>query len=248
LIGGVLERVARNLLPPGLGTQFPRLRLGGNVKEVRRTTNAGSARLLALGALAAAFAAPAVVSAQPRAQDNRAANARAMDHALEVYVSDDALQALYVRTLDNVGQFGPADVRGGFFYNEDRDLILTGDMLTRLGDLDSPGAFEVRAGVRAYGAFLAIENEDVFGLGLGGEAEYFFSRDRRTSVSLSVFYSPDIVTFGRADDIKDATLRLNTELRDGTDIFVGFRAFEIDLPDEDREVDDNMHVGFRRRF
>lgn len=215
------------------------------MKEVLRTTNGAAARAVVVAALVAVLAAPAV-NAQPR-QDNRGGNVRTIDHALEVYLSDDAMQALYVRTLDNVGQLGAADVRGGFFYNEDRDLILTGDMLTRLGDLNAPGAFQVRAGVRAYGAFLAVENEDVFGLGLGGEVEYFFSRDRRTSVSLSVFYSPDIVTFGRADDIKDATLRLQTELRDGTDIFVGFRAFELDLP-EDREVDDNMHVGFRRSF
>jgi hypothetical protein len=38
-----------------------------------------------------------------------------------------------------------------------------------------------------------------------------------------------------------------TRLRNGTDVFVGFRAFEIDMP-VDREVDDNMHVGFRRTF
>jgi hypothetical protein len=216
------------------------------VNEVRRVTSVGSARTLAAGALLAVLAVPQMGHAQPRGQDGRP-DVRTLDHALEVYLSDDALQALYVRTLDNVGQLGQADVRGGFFYNEDRDLILTGDMMTRLGDLDAPGQFQVRAGVRAYGAFLAIENEDVFGLGLGGEVEYFFSRDRRTSVSLSVFYSPDIVTFGHADDIKDATLRLTTELREGTDLFVGFRSFEIDLP-VDREVDDNMHVGFRRSF
>jgi hypothetical protein len=216
------------------------------VNEVRTVTSARPAGTLAAGALLAMLAVPDTGTAQPRAQDGRP-DVRTLDHALEVYLSDDALQALYVRTLDNVGQLGQADVRGGFFYNEDRDLILTGDMMTRLGDLDAPGRFEVRAGVRAYGAFLAIENEDVFGLGLGGEVEYFFSRDRRTSVSLSVFYSPDIVTFGHADDIKDATLRLTTELREGTDLFVGFRSFEIDLP-VDREVDDNLHVGFRRSF
>lgn len=215
------------------------------MNERRRTTNASRVSTRAAGVVLAALAVPLVGGAQPRAQ-NDAPNVRTLDHALEVYLSDDALQAMYVRTLD-VGQLGPADVRGGFFYNEDRDLILTGDMLTRLGDLDSPGAFQVRAGARAYGAFLAIENEDVFGLGLGGEIEYYFARDRRTSVSLAVFYSPDIVTFGRADDIKDATLRLKTELRDGTDLFVGFRTFEIDLP-VDREVDDNMHIGFRRSF
>jgi hypothetical protein len=66
-------------------------------------------------------------------------------------------------------------------------------------------------------------------------------------VTLSLFYSPDIVTFGQADNIKDGSLRLMTRLRSGTDVFVGFRVFEIDLP-VDREVDDNLHVGLRRSF
>ena len=175
--------------------------------------------------------------------DNRVST---LDHAVEMYISDDALQARYVRTLD-LGELGPTEVRGGFFYNEDRDLIVSGDLLTSVGDEIDARRFEVRVGTRVYGAFLALEDQDVFGVGLGGEAQYFFNRSRSTSVQLSVFYSPDIVTFGTADNIKDASLRLITRLRDGTDVFVGFRAFEIDL-DVDREVDDNMHIGFRRSF
>jgi hypothetical protein len=171
---------------------------------------------------------------------------RTLDHAVELYISDDALQARYVRTLD-LGELGPTEVRGGFFYNEDRDLIVSGDLLTSVGDEIDARRFEVRVGARVYGAFLALEDQDVFGVGLGGEAEYFFNRSRTTSVQLSAFYSPDIVTFGTADNIKDASLRLITRLRDGTDVFVGFRVFEIDL-DVDREVDDNMHIGFRRSF
>ena len=49
-----------------------------------------------------------------------------LDHAIEFYVSNDALQALYVRDLD-LGEVGETEVRAGFFYNEDRDLIATGD-------------------------------------------------------------------------------------------------------------------------
>lgn len=181
------------------------------------------------------------------AQDGERERVTTVDHAVELYISDDALQGLYVRTLD-LGEVGPTQVRGGFFYNEDRDLIAVADLLALVGDEEGiPRRFEVRVGTRVYGAFLAPEDQDVFGVGLGGEAEYFLNRARTTSVTLSVFYSPDIVTFGTADNVKDASLRLMTRLRDGTDVFVGFRAFEIDLP-IDREVDDNLHVGFRRSF
>jgi hypothetical protein len=180
------------------------------------------------------------------AQDNAGERVRTLDHALELYVSDDAFQGLYVRTLD-LGEIGVTEVRGGFFYNEDRDLIGVADLLAAVGDDVNVRSLEVRVGTRLYGAFLAPEDEDVFGVGLGGEALYYFNRARTTSVALGLFYSPDIMTFGSADNVKDASLRLMTRLRNGTDVFVGFRSFEIDLP-VDREVDDNMHVGFRRSF
>lgn len=183
--------------------------------------------------------------AQQDADDGRR-RVTTTDHAVEFYVSDDALQALYVRSLD-LGEIGPTEVRGGFFYNEDRDLIGMADLLMDVGDEVDVRAFQLRVGTRVYGAFLAPENEDVFGIGLGGEAEYFFNRARSVSVKLGLFYSPDIMTFGHADNIQDVSLRLMTRLRDGTDIFVGLRSFEIDLP-IDREVDDNLHVGFRRSF
>ena len=180
------------------------------------------------------------------AQEQQGRRVQTTDHAVEVYLSDDALQAQYIRTLD-LGEFGPTEVRGGFFYNEDRDLIGLADLLAIVGDPTDSRRFEVRAGTRVYGAFLALEDQDVFGIGLGGEAQYFFDRSRDTSVTLSLFYSPDIVTFGTADNVKDVSLRFLARLRDGTDLFLGFRVFEIDLP-VDREVDDNMHIGFRRTF
>jgi hypothetical protein len=179
-------------------------------------------------------------------QDDARDRVTTLDHAVELYISDDALQAQYVRSLD-LGELGPTEARLGFFYNEDRDLIGVGDLLAHVGDDVGVRALEVRVGTRVYGAFLAPEDQDVFGIGLGGEAQYFFGSARNTSVTLSLFYSPDIVTFGQADNIKDGSLRLMTRLRSGTDVFVGFRVFEIDLP-VDREVDDNLHVGLRRSF
>ncbi len=191
----------------------------------------------------------AVTPAVAQQRDGQSADDRVttIDHAIELYISDDAMQARYVRTLA-LGDLGPTEVRGGVFYNEDRDLIGTADFLAFVGDEVGVRDLEVRVGTRVYGAFLAPEDQDIFGVGLGGEAQYFFNSARTASVTLSAFYSPDIVTFGSADNVKDASLRFMARLRNGTDVFVGFRSFEIDLAPEDREVDDNMHVGFRRSF
>lgn len=188
-----------------------------------------------------------LVAAGPLTAQQNGDRVTTIDHAVELYLSEDALQAQYVRMLD-LGDFGATQVRAGFFYNEDRDLIGIGDLLASVGDDVGVRRLEVRVGTRVYGAFLALEDQDIFGIGLGGEAQYFFGSSRSTSATLALFYSPDIVTFGSADNVKDVSLRIMTRLGNGTDVFVGYRGFEIDLQPEDREVDDNLHVGFRRSF
>jgi hypothetical protein len=209
---------------------------GAKYSTARRWTVPAAAILLAAAGSAAAQ------------QDDRSdRGVTTVDHAVELYISDDAMQAQYVRMLD-LGEVGPTEVRGGFFYNEDRDLIAVADLLAFVGDDVGVRSLEVRVGTRVYGAFLAPEDTDVFGVGLGGEAQYFFNSARTASVTLGLFYSPDIVTFGAADNFKDLSLRVMTRLRNGTDVFMGYRGFEIDLSPEDREVDDNLHVGFRRSF
>jgi hypothetical protein len=171
----------------------------------------------------------------------------AVERYIEAYVSDDAIQAQYVQELRIEG-FGPIEARGGFFYNETRDLIGIVDALLYIGDQADRRQIEVNVGTRLYGAFLNAENEDTFAVGFGGEAQYFFTRNQRSSLKLTAFYAPDILTFGIADNVKDVSLRLQTRIREATDIFVGYRSLEIETILGSREVDDNVHIGFRRSF
>jgi len=166
--------------------------------------------------------------------------------AFEGYLSENAMQLLYGRDMD-VGEFGRNQVRGGFFINEDRDLIGIADMMIDVGEPQRRPYWSLQAGARAYGALMAVENQDVFSIGLGGTLSYFLGRNRATSLSVTAFYAPDIVTFGNADNIKDVAVRFETRLSETTRLFVGYRTFEFDL-EIDREVDDNMHVGIRHEF
>ena len=170
-----------------------------------------------------------------------------IDHAVELYLSDDAVEAQYIRHLD-LGDLGPTEAKAGFFYNEDRDLIGIGDLLVNVGDDVGVRALEVRVGTRVYGAFLAPEDQDVFSISVGGEAQYFIDSARTTSVMLGLFYAPDISTFGEADNVYDVTLRFMTRLKNGMDVFLGYRSLEFNIQPADRKVDDNLHLGFRRSF
>jgi hypothetical protein len=187
-----------------------------------------------------------VAAGSALAQDTGRNRVTTIDHAVEFYISNDALEAQYVRNLD-LGELGPTEMRAGFLYNEDGDLVAIGDLLADVGDEIDARSLELRVGTRVYGAFLAPEDQDVFSVGLGGEAQYFLGSARNASVTLGLFYGPDIATFGTADHVMDVSLRLMTRLRNGTDVFVGYRSLEFGV-DPTRDVDDNLHLGFRRTF
>lgn len=166
--------------------------------------------------------------------------------AVEAYLSEDAMQVLYGQSLD-IGELGRNDARVGVFINEDRDLIGIADMLIEIGEQRRRPNWSLEIGPRAYAALMSIENQDVFSIGLGGRLSYRLGRNRAAGISLTAFYAPDIVTFGNADNIKDASIRLEARVSDSTDLFIGYRIFEFDL-EVDREVDDNMHLGVLHRF
>ncbi len=167
-------------------------------------------------------------------------------YSLEAYVSSEAIQAQYIREL-SVSDIGKAEIAAGMFFNEDRDLIGMGTALAVIGRPDSLTRFIIRAGTRLYGAFLNGEDEDVFGISVGGDARYLMGRDRGSSIVLNLFYAPDILVFGSADGVRDASLRFETGLQGNTTIFVGYRSLQFDLL-VSRKVDDSVHIGARHVF
>jgi hypothetical protein len=219
--------------------------MDGHMKQ--RPIGRGRQHSLGQFARIAAACAACAFASSALAQEGGAARVRTIDNAVEGYVSDIALQVQYVRDFSVQG-LGPVEGRVGAFYNEQRDLIGVGDLLAYLGDQADRRLIDVSVGTRVYAAFLNQENEDTLGVGFGGEAEWFFSRDRRTSLKASAFYTPDILTFGIADNVTDWGVRLMTRIRENTDIFVGYRSLEFDTRVGNREVDDHLHVGFRRVF
>jgi hypothetical protein len=191
-----------------------------------------------------ALLAGGLIAAGAHAQGQQPASER---HSLEAQVSQDAIQAFYIRDA-SISQVGTTEIAGGVFFNEDRDLIMMASAIADIGSPSSARRFNVRVGPRAYGAFLNGENEDIFGIALGGEARYYLGADRGSAIMLSAFYAPDILVFGSADNVTDVSLRFETRLRQDTTIFVGYRSFEFALPTVDRDVDDNVHIGFRHTF
>lgn len=197
-------------------------------------------RLIAFATIIGMFSLPAV--AQPDDPESTP-----QGHEIEVYLAENALQAMYTTELD-IGELGMNEIRAGFLFSEGRDFVLTGDMLVDVGQRPERPRWTLDVGPRLYGALLNIENQDIFAMAVGGRLSYLFRRNGATTMSVSAFYAPDIITFGNADNVVDVGIRFETQLTPATRIFLGYRFFEFDLPDAKRKIDDDVHIGFRRRF
>lgn len=197
---------------------------------------------------ALAVLATVCVAGGANAQGNEA-RARTSGRALEGYASSDALEVQYIWGIDT-DRLGNLEGRGGLFYDDANDVILTGDLLGLIGGKDeqSREGLHFRAGTRMYAAWLDPEGEDIFSVGLGGEAQYTFGDRRRYGVVLSAFYAPDFLTFGHTNHVADATLRFQAELTQGTDMFIGARSLAFDTDLGHRDLDENLQIGFRHAF
>jgi hypothetical protein len=161
--------------------------------------------------------------------------------SLELSLSEEAGQLRY----DTPSNLGGADSRMFYtlFLSEDRDVVGSAALLLN-SDLQW-GALTVRFGPQAYAALLDEENEDVFALALGVEARFEVVKSRGIVVG-SAFYSPDILTFGSADNLTDFMARGEIRINENLIGLAGYRWFELDLLNrEERELQNEIFVGAR---
>lgn len=204
-------------------------------------------------ALAAFTSLPAAAQDNERTADKVADKVHTVNQSVEAYVSGKTIDVQYYREL-RIEDVGPVQASGGILYNEQRDMVGIFDALVYLGDQARQREIEVSVGTRVFAAFLNQENEDTLGVGFGGQAEWFFNQRRRSSLRLTAFYAPDILTFGIANNISDYAVDLQTRIGANrpTFAFVGFRHLRVDTVSEavsgNRNLDDEIHIGFRRVF
>ena len=196
---------------------------------------------VAAALMACAFGSAAF--AQPRSDGSRVPP----NHGIEVYLSENALQALYTRRM-NIGELGTADIHAGVFFDEDRDLVGIGDVLTDVADSGRFPRWSFQVGPRTYAVLLGTENQDIFGVGLGGRARYTVGRKDSVSIELGGFYAPDILTFGEANNVREVSARVGLAFNSSLSGFVGYRIFTVGLLNGDKRLEDGAQIGFRRNF
>lgn len=131
-------------------------------------------------------------------------------------------------------------------YSEQRDSVLQGGLAV---DASFASSFRLSFGTRAYIAQLSTENTDAFAAALGIETAYNLPfKALPLEFSASIYYAPDILTFGASDRAVDAQVDFSLPLREKSSLFIGARFLQVDTRPEDREVDNRVHMGVRWDF
>ncbi len=163
--------------------------------------------------------------------------------ALELSMSDETAQLRYIDPEEILGRDN-SEISYTLFLSEDRDVV--GSAAAMMDTNLSVGSFNIRVGPQGYIGLLSEENNDVFALAFGVDARLNLTRNRGLAIYGSAHWSPDVLTFGSADNLTDFMARAEAQLTDRLLGFAGYRWFELDQLDrQDRKLQNEIFAGVR---
>jgi hypothetical protein len=158
-------------------------------------------------------------------------------------MSDETAQLRYIDPEEILGR-GNSEISYSLFLSEDRDVV--GSAAAMMDTNLSVGSFNIRVGPQGYIGLLSEENNDVFALAFGVDARLNLARNRGLAIYGSAHWSPDVLTFGSADNLTDFMARAEAQLTDRLLGFAGYRWFELDQLDrQDRKLQNEIFAGVR---
>jgi len=166
----------------------------------------------------------------------------------EVALSSETAQFTFRSDSSLIG-WGGADLGFSLFYNEIDDVLGQMSLMqSRPPSRQSPLTFGV--GVKVYLGQLDLVDQNVFGLGIGGEIRYTFAGVTPMAIYLNGHIAPDITSFSDTREIREYSLGLQMEVLPQTVAFIGIRNIEVDTDNvSEYELDDDkVHVGVRLTF
>ncbi len=171
----------------------------------------------------------------------RAQEGDAVKRSIELALSNHAGQLRY-RAPSNLGGQPGSEVSYALFLSEQRDLVGSAALL--FGTNLNLGPLHIQLGPQAYAALLKEENNDVFSLSIGTQLRYDILPSRAVSLVGHAYWSPDILTFGSADNLTDFMVRAEMLLGGRVTGFVGYRWFRLDLNVQpDQNLQNELFVG-----
>jgi hypothetical protein len=167
------------------------------------------------------------------------------ERAAELAVSNQAIQLRYLDDAEVIGR-ADNDVMYGFLLSEDRDVVGSAALFIDT-DIQLMPRLSIQVGPQVYAALLSNdENDDVLAMSFGLRARYELHRSRGIAIVGHAFYSPDVLTFGSGDNLKDLEARAEMRVTQGIIGFAGYRWFDINLVGlDERDVQNQFFAGIR---
>ena len=164
----------------------------------------------------------------------------------EIYLTDDVVFGKFERNAISRFKLDEARMHLGFLYGESRDTIFQAGLAA---DTSLTSLFRLSFGARGYLGLLGEENEDTVAAAVGAEAAYILPFERLPlEFGASLYFAPDILTFGSSDRIIDTRYDVTLPIRSQISVFAGFRFLQFDIRPGDEEVDNQLHLGVRWDF
>ncbi len=164
----------------------------------------------------------------------------------ELYLSDKVIFGQFERTAADRFKLDEARMHLGLLYSEERDTVFQAGLSA---DSSLTGVFRLSFGGRGYVGLLGDENEDTVAAALGVEAAYQLPFKRLPlEFGASIYYAPDILTFGSSDRVIDTRFGVTLPVRSQLSVFTGARFLQFDTRPGDEEVDNRVHLGVRWDF
>lgn len=168
---------------------------------------------------------------------------------IEGALTDETLEGRYITDAGLIG-LGGNDLWGGILLSDERDIVGTVGLMVPGAVAETPeGPITFSVGAKAHAALLADPDDEVFGVLPGAQARFRLPLGMPMWVLANIFYSPDIVTFGDADDILDFNVRYEVQFLETTTGFVGFRLLDFDREGGgDDDIVEGLQLGVRVAF
>ena len=171
--------------------------------------------------------------------------------ALDINLSNDVAHFQYLATMGNLGG-GKSEGHLGILYNDaNSKLADVGLVVSNTGD--SAAIASLGLGIKVIAA--RIEKMNSLNLAIGGQIHITPADDRKFGIIGQLYYAPDIVTFGDAEQYIETGVRMEYELMPKAAVYIGYRKIEFEVnvlptpaPSVNVEVDEGVHIGVRIAF
>lgn len=165
-------------------------------------------------------------------------------HEIDLSLNDDAVRLAYAT---EVGERLRVD--GGFLTDSDKGEVLHAGFQV-MGEA-APSGQKLTAGLGGRLAFLDGDGSrrEGYALGLGGSFRWAVPRYNRFVVTGELYWAPDVLAGGDAEDYQDGTIRIGYSVTRQADVYLGARYVSADYDDRPSiKFDTGLHAGLNLRF